>query len=270
MHYNAIVKINLVTMKNRFTCYILLATAAVTTVRCNHDDDQGQQTTPCLPTTLPGYTSTLTISYNADKKVSTVHYTEDDTPGYKSSYLYANGKITRINTMQGGVTKAYNTFTYGNGTITESHFIKVANQFEEDSRIIYYLQGTRITAWANHNPYNKLARHDSVVFIYTGENITQKNSYGEGEYIENYFLYTYDTKTNPFKLAGLNDEDDEYFKPINISKNNITRMEFHFGEHTDHDDFAYTYNTDGLPTTRAITWGGILANPAQTISYVCN
>jgi hypothetical protein len=249
---------------------MLLATATVVCVRCNHDDDQSQQTVPCLPTTLPGYTSTLTISYNADKKISTVNYTEDDTPGYQSSYLYANGKITRINTMQGGTTKVYDTFTYGSGTITESHFIKVANHFEEDSRIIYYLNGTRITGWADHNPYNGLARRDSVVFTYTDNNITRKDSYGPGENIENYFLYTYDDKTNPFNLAGLNDEDDEYFKPINISKNNVTRMEFHFGEHNDYDKFDYTYDADGLPITRVITWGGILENPAQTISYACH
>ncbi|MBT1710344.1 hypothetical protein KK062_19005 [Fulvivirgaceae bacterium PWU5] len=257
-------------MKNRFTCYMLLATTAIASVRCSQDDDQGQQTVSCLPTTLPGYTSTLTISYNADKKISTVNYTEDDTPGYQSSYLYANGNITRINTMQGGATKAYETFTSGSGTITESHFAKVSNQFKEDSRITYYLNGTRITAWADHNPYNGLARRDSVVFTYTGENITRKDSYGSSENIENYFLYTYDDKTNPFKLAGLNDEDDEYFKPINISKNNVTRMEFHFGEHTDHDNFTYTYDSDGLPITRAITWGGILEDPTQTISYTCD
>jgi hypothetical protein len=249
---------------------MLLATATVAFVRCNHDDDQSQQTTPCLPTTLPGYTSTLTISYNADRKVSTVNYTEDDTPGYQSSYLYANGKITRINTMQGGATKAYDTFTYGSGIITESHFVKVASHFEEASRIIYYLNGTRITGWADHNPYNGLARRDSVVFTYTGENITQKDSYGAGEHIENYFLYTYDDKTNPFTLAGLNDEDDEYFKPINISKNNITRMEFHFGEYNDYDKFDYTYDANGFPITRVITWSGILEDPAQTISYACD
>lgn len=257
-------------MKSQFTCYILLATATVAFVRCNHDDDQSQQAAPCLPTTLPGYTSTLTISYNADKKISTVNYAEDDTPGYQLSYLYANGKITRINTMQGGATKAYDTFTYGNGTITESHFTKGSNHFEEDSRIVYYLNGTRITAWADHNPHNGLTRRDSVVFTYTDENITRKDSYGPGENIENYFLYTYDDKTNPFKLAGLNDEDDEYFKPINISKNNVTGMEFHDGDHTNHDNFTYTYDADGLPVTRAITWGGILEDPAQTISYACN
>jgi hypothetical protein len=257
-------------MKSQFTCYILLATATVAFVRCNHDDDQSQQAAPCLPTTLPGYTSTLTISYNADKKISTVNYAEDDTPGYRSSYLYANGKITRINTMRGGATKAYDTFTYGSGTITESHFVKVAKHFEEDSRIIYYLNGTRIIGWADHNPYNELARRDSVVFTYTDDNITRKDSYGSGENIENYFLYTYDDKINPFKLAGLNDEDDEYFKPLNISKNNITRMEFHFGEHYDYDEFVYTYDADGFPTTRVITRGGNVEDPPRAISYACN
>ena len=172
--------------------------------------------------------------------------------------------------MRGGATKTYDTFTYGSGTITESHFVKVAKHFEEDSRIIYYLNGTRIIGWADHNPYNELARRDSVVFTYTDDNITRKDSYGSGENIENYFLYTYDDKINPFKLAGLNDEDDEYFKPLNISKNNITRMEFHFGEHYDYDEFVYTYDADGFPTTRVITWGGTVEDPAQTIAYTCN
>lgn len=257
-------------MKNRLTCYLLLTTLTVVGLCCRHDDDNPPvQTITCMPTILPGYRAAMTISYNNDHKIASVAY--DAFPGgamisYQELYAYFNGRLSRINIRRNGKVGTYKTFTYDSRTITESYY--AIGNTDQNNVTVYYLAaaGSRqIVAWARRGQNQR----DSVTFTYTGDNVTRMDAYNADDEVEYSYRYEYDDKVNPFALAGLSGEDAEHFKPINISKNNITHIELHYDDNIDHTGFTYTYDKDNRPVTRTMTRGGT-DDPAQSISYVCD
>lgn len=256
-------------MKKYLPVYLLLTAMAVANLRCAHDDDSSNQITTCLPTILPGYRAAMTITYNKDHKVASVHY--DAYPGgaisnYQELYAYFNGRLSRINIRRNGKVEVYKMFTYDGLTMTENHY-HVTNG-NQNQVIVYYLapNGKQILGWARHGNDER----DSVTFTYTGHNITRMDAYDSNDEVVYYYCYEYDNKANPFTLAGLSGEDAEYFKPVNISQNNITRSERHDVDNTDHTEFAYTYDKDDRPVSRTTTHSGAANDPAQTITYMCD
>jgi hypothetical protein len=254
-------------MKKYLPVYLLLTATAVTTLRCHHDDDNPSKETPaCMPTTLPGYGASLAIAYNKDHKIADVQYAaypSGAVTNYKELYAYFNGRLSRITIRRNDNVETYKTFTYEARTITERHY-HIANTSQNEV-ITYYLapNGKQILARARY----VAGVRDSAVFTYTGHNITRMDAYDTNDALKYYYRYEYDNKTNPFALAGLSGEDEEYFKPVNISRNNITRIKF-YADNTGHTDFTYTYDDNNRPITRTIV-SDAGNNPAQEIAYLC-
>jgi hypothetical protein len=226
----------------------------------------------CWPTELPGVESMMSITYTPDHSVSIVShqaYDEEGNTAYRSEFQYTDGKLSRVTNLHGEEITSYTTLTYGNNTITETYFTKEGENFPEYHHFIYYLNGTRIIGWARHDPQYDGARTDSAVYTYTNDNITRMDGYGTGEEIKWHHEYKYDDKTNPFALAGLTGDDDEFFQPITLSKNNITSILYYYaGELTEEETYTFTYNDNGLPVTSVVDYNGF-PDPERTFKYNC-
>jgi hypothetical protein len=219
----------------------------------------------CYPTLLPGDEAMMEITYNNDLTVATVDYQafdEESDTGYRSEFVYANGKPNRINNFSGDEMVSYTIFTYGTNTITETYYSQYTD-FEAEHYYLYHLDGGRITSWGYHSILQGGARLDSAVFTYTNDNITQMDGYGDGEDVEWSNTFEYDDKINPYAQVGFSGDDDEYFNNLTLSKNNVTRA---INKDGDDEDVVvlYTYNEHDLPQTR--TFDG---TPVRTFGYDC-
>lgn len=228
--------------------------------------EEGEAT--CYPTVLPADEVIMTITYTTDHKVAGVSYREigeESDSDYRSEFEYTDGKVSRVNYLYADVLENYVVFTYRTGKIVETYFGNSSGEFEAEHYYIYYLDGSRVTGWAYHSTRENPGetRLDSAVFTYTSDNVTRMDGYGDGDELQWYHTFEYDDKLNPYQLTGLTGDDDEYFHPITLSKNNIVRQEAHDGS-----DFevavSFTYNDKGLPQTRAVG-----DQPANTFEYDC-
>lgn len=224
----------------------------------------------CYPTALPSSDAIMFITYNTDHKVAGVSFREigaESDSDYRSEFEYTDGKISRVNYLYADVLENYVVFTYRTGKIVETYFGNSSGDFEAEHYYIYYLDGSRVTGWAYHsvreNPGE--TRLDSAVFTYTDDNVTRMDGYGAGDVLQWYHTFEYDDKLNPYKLTGLTGDDDEYFHPITLSKNNITReTRYQAPSDPQESTTTYTYDDNGFPLTRAVD-----GDPALTFEYEC-
>lgn len=230
---------------------------------------KGEDELTCYPVNLPGGEALMTVSYNADNTVATVDYqanNEESDTDYLSEFAYTSGKLTRINNKRSNEIVSYTTFAYGTNTITESFYEDQDENgvFEKINYYIYYLDGSRIKSWAMYENGSEASRLDSVILTYTNDNVTRQDGYGSGKTLVRYSLYQYDNKSNPYSFVGLVGDDDHFFQPLSISKNNITHIESYENEETDEVTVTYTYFDNGFPETRTVDDG-----PIDSFSYAC-
>jgi hypothetical protein len=231
-------------------CHLLIAVQALTAVHCANDDDNADTAAPsCLPTILAGAGGPLYITYNADSTVQQVTSPAyDDTPEYVQEYQYTNGKRTRANLYAGKKIIGYNVITYYPTRITEAVY-EYMDDIEYKSRdFIHYVEGGHIIATADYDAQSN-TRYDSIYFTYTNDNITRADGYGADDALLYYNVYQYDDKINPHALIDVSGYQGIGFLPISRSKNNITRIEYHYETYSSTTDYSYTYGADNLPLT---------------------
>jgi hypothetical protein len=226
-----------------------------------------EQEVACYATELPGGEVNMFITYNTDNKTAVVNYREfnqESNSGYRSEFEYANGKVSRINNYLNTEIRSYTLFTYSAETIVESYYARGSGELALEHYYIYHLTGDRVTSWGRHSIQEGGAQLDSAVLTYTNDNVTRITRYRSGDDGEWSYIYDYDDKVNPFKQVGLSGDDDEYFHPLVLSKNNIVKVTAEEDE-DDVQEISYTYNDQGLPLTR--TFEG--SDGAQTFAYDC-
>jgi hypothetical protein len=233
----------------------------------------------CLPTTLPGEETYFKLTYNHDHTSGThtidyIDYLHFDVPEpgkYKADFSYMNGKLSRIDYLANSAIESYVTFEYPSGKIIENHFNKMAGgNFEKEKYYIYHLQDNKITSWGYHDKYYDYEMRDSLVFTYNNAgNITHADGYNPNKVKEYTLDYLYDDKPSPYKLAGINDADNEFYRPVNLSVNNVTKLTYKylFPASEEVETTSYTYDAAGRPLTRIANWDG---GAIRSMAYTCH
>ena len=254
-------------------CYLLIASCSVTSVQCSDDDsenpentvpEEDDKSTNCRPAVLAGAGGLLYVTYNADSTVKLLTSPAyADVAEYKQEYLYTDGKRTRMNLYAGGKIIGYSLLTYTATKIIESAYEYMDDQVYQSRYYIHYREGDRIFATVDYTVDGRV-RYDSVYFTYTNDNITRANGYGANDKILYYNIYEYDANINPYALLDIRDYQGLGFLPVSRSKNNITRIEYHYEEYSSTSHYNYTYDENGLPLT--------YTDEIQTLNfeYVCN
>lgn len=224
----------------------------------------------CLPTKLPGEESYFLLTYNSDHTIKRLEAVDFDTPepvNPVANFHYTNGKLTRIDYPG---SQDYITFEYPNNMIIENHFDRTPNAIvEKDYYYIHYLQGNRITGWTIHTLDYSYDMRDSLVYTYNSAgNITHADGY-DHNHIKSYaYDYEYDNKINPYKLAGINEADDAFYLPANLSNNNVVKKTFTYfsTSSVDIEITSHTYDAEGKPLTRNANWDSAI----RDIVYTCH
>jgi hypothetical protein len=239
--------------RHLITGFIFIALAIFTS--CN---DNEVKVKPCLATQFPfeddAATGIVRASYyQNDKLYSLTYKLDDDNNVYESDREYdSKGKLRRINLYVNGF-RAQDFFivTHLVDTVKEELFrTNTSAENLRSYRLYFFDENDKVFSYTVREKADNFVRSDSVVYSYTGDNVTQITIYDADDVVVETYNLTYDDKTNPYYKTGFGG-DDFVYSYLNQSKNNpISKTHVELDETI---TYEYTYSAKGVPLTRLVS-----------------
>lgn len=259
--------------------YLFLATTAILFSACQKGTDNNDPSNPTTDCKL----KTITYDFSPSPRVYSVTYSEDNISELSSSvdktqYTYNTaGQLTKRETFNNGnVQVQYKTeFTYNTSGLLaeEKNYEFYGGSLQATSRYTFQYDGVRRTQM-NHYTNGGTTYDGKSIYAWTGDNVTSIAYYDATNTLEctNNFAYdltkenSFFTKFKTFYLQDLYDDDiEEYF----LSKNQLI-TESSQCPTLETDNWAYTYNSQGLTKTVTITESGIPPITMWAFTYTCD